>query len=201
MPPRHEAYHAQIAAGSLLVKESREVARLLLENLDENGWHRALVVDNVLQKKSPASARRMARLIRNRLEPLCPEHWQLVLDPDREVAIQALLAASLKHSRLVRDFLDQVVREHYRTFKRHLALADWRKFLAECAARDPEVATWTESTQKKLGQVVFRILAEAGYLESTRTMKLSPIRVHPKVRKYLLDHHEKDLLRGMEIDK
>jgi hypothetical protein len=199
--PRQVAYHAQIAAGSLLLKESREIARLLLENLDEEGWHRAIVVDNVLQKKSPASARRMARLIRNRLEPLRLELWHLVLDQDREITTQALLVASIKHSRLLRDFLDQVVREHYRTFKRQLALSDWRTFLAECAARDPAVATWTESTQKKLGQVVFRILAEAGYLESTRTMKLSPIRVHPKVRIYLLDHHEKDLLRCMEIDK
>ena len=201
MPPRHEPYHAQIAAGSLLIKESREIARLLLENLEEEGWHRALVVDNVLQKKSPASARRMARLIRNRLEPLSLELWHLVLDPDREIATQALLAASIKHCRLLRDFLDQVVREHFRTFKRNLTQGDWRTFLAECAARDPAVGTWTESTQKKLGQVIFRILAEAGYLESTRTMKLSPIRVHPKVRKYLLDHHEKDLLRCMEIDK
>jgi hypothetical protein len=201
MPPHEEIYHAQIAAGSLLLMESREIARFLLENSDEPDWHQALVVNNILQKNSPASARRIARLIRNRLEPLSPEVWQLVLDPSREVAIQTLLAASIKHSRLLRDFLDQVVREHYRTFKRQLTLSDWKKFLEESAARDPEVSDWAESTQKKLGQVIIRILAEAGYLDSTRSMKLSPIRVHPRVRKYLLDHNEKELLRSMEIDK
>ena len=162
MPPNSNTYSAEISAGSLLVKESREIARLFLAQADESAWYNALLAENVLQKKSPASARRMARLIRNRLEQMNPEHWRLVLDSDREVATHALLAAAVKHSRLLKDFIDQVVREHFRTFKRKLSLTDWREFLKECEVRDPTVGTWSETTRKKLGQVIFRMLAEAG---------------------------------------
>ena len=87
-------YNAEISAGSLLLTESREIARLLLNKANDSDWHNALVVENVLQKKSPASARRMARLIRNRLEVMDEDHWGLVCDSDREVALQALLIAS-----------------------------------------------------------------------------------------------------------
>jgi hypothetical protein len=194
-------YNAQISAGSLLLKESREIATLLLDQTGEVPWRRALVVDNVLQKKSPSSALRMAGLIRNRIGTMDPDFWRLVLDSDREVALQALLAAAIQHSRLLEDFLTMVVKEHFRTFKRQLTLGDWRSFLAECEKRDQAAASWSDTTKKKLRQVIIRILAEAGYLESSRNMQLSPIQIHPKVRAYLETHGLKNILRGMEIDR
>jgi hypothetical protein len=194
-------YNAEISAGSLLLKESREIAKLLIDKADEAVWHRALVANNVLQKKSPASARRMARLIRNRLEVMDKAHWMLVMDRDREIALQALLVAAIKHSQMLKDFLREVVKEHYRTFKRQLSLRDWRNFLADCENRDEIVAGWSESTKKKLGQVIIRILAEVGYLESSRNLQFSPILIHPKVRDYIVNHHLDEILRCMEIDR
>lgn len=129
------------------------------------------------------------------------DHWRLVLDNDREVALQALLAAALQHSRLLDDFLAKVVKEHYRTFKCQLTLGDWSVFIAECENRDSTAASWSDLTKKKLGQVVIRILAEAGYLESSRNKQLSPIQIHPKVRDYLQTHAMQNILRGMEIDR
>ena len=194
-------YNAEISAGSLLLKESREVAKLLIDQADDAAWHKALVVDNVLQKKSPASARRMARLIRNRLEGMESSLWLLVLDSDREVALQSILVAAIKHSQMLEDFLREVVKEHYRTFKRQLSSGDWRNFLADCENRDEIVAGWSESTKKKLGQVIIRILAEVGYLESSRVLQLSPISIHPKVRDYIVSHQLDEILSCMEIDR
>ena len=194
-------YNAEISAGSLLLKESREIAKLLLGEADAAAWHKALVVDNVLQKKSPASARRMARLIRNRLEGMERAHWRLVLDSDREVALQSLLVAAIKHSQMLEDFLREVVKEHYRTFKRQLSLSDLHNFLVDCENREKAVAGWSELTKKKLGQVIIRILAEVGYLESSRNMQLSPIQIRPKVHDYLQTHDMQNILRCMEIDR
>ena len=194
-------YNAQISAGSLLLKESREIAKLLIDQADDAVWHRALVVDNVLQKKSPSSALRMAVLIRNRLEPLDKAHWMLVLDRDRVVAIQVLLLAAINHSQMLSDFLQEVVREHFRTFKQTLTLSDWSNFLEACENRDQTVSGWSETTKKKLRQVIIRILAEAGYLDSSRSMQIAPIAIHPKVREYLISHHYDEILRCMEIDQ
>ena len=59
MPP----YNAEISAGSLLPLESRRIAALLLTDPDDAAWRHAIEVENILQKKTPATARRQATLI------------------------------------------------------------------------------------------------------------------------------------------
>ena len=192
-------YNAEISAGSLMFRESRKVAKLLLEGSDEDGWYQAIHVDNILQKKVPATARRMIRLIRNRLEPMSPELWELIVNESAETALQALLVAAIHHSRLLGDFLNNVVKEKYRIFDKQLTVQDWKKFLYTCELRDSVVTQWSEKTRAKLGQVIFRILAEARYLDSTRSLKLIPVTLTPEVRSYLLKHQEKYILRCMDV--
>ena len=81
-------YKANIGGGSLLVRESQVIARLLLENLDNSNnsnnfdnfsnskaWYQAIVIDNILQKRSPETARLQARLIKNRLTLMKRNFW------------------------------------------------------------------------------------------------------------------------------
>ena len=67
-------YNAEISAGSLMLPESRRIARLLLTHPTKEQWFEALKLDNILQKKSPATAKRQARLIRNRLDTFSYRH-------------------------------------------------------------------------------------------------------------------------------
>lgn len=195
---RH-VYNAEITAGSLLLRESREVVRLLQQGADATAWHRAIMVENVLQKSSPATSRRMATLIRKRLELMPKELWGMVAEGTTEVATQCLLAAAIKHSRLLGDFMRQVVRQHYRSFTPTLELRDWDAFLVECTHIDPAVAAWSASTRKKTGQVVYRILAEVGYVDRTRSHRLQPVLIAPEVSRLLRAHHEEYILKCMEI--
>jgi len=181
-------YNTEIGAGSLLVTESRKVAELILKGATDADWQRFINVDNELQKRSPSSTRRQTRLLRNRLEPAPRELLQIVVSGTAEAANQALLAAAIEHSRLLGDFMNQVIREHLRNFEPCLSTGDWRKFLADCEQRESAVGLWAESTKKKLGQVVIRILAEAKYLDSTRTMRITPVSVIHEVRRCLEQH-------------
>ena len=88
-------YNAEISAGSLMLPESRRVARFMLTQPDRATWFDTLRTENILQKKSPATARRQARLIRNRLETLDEQAWQLVAEGEQVLALQILLAASV----------------------------------------------------------------------------------------------------------
>lgn len=198
MEERH-IYNAEISAGSLMLRESRKIADLLLAGADDAAWHQALAVDNILQKKVPATARRMARLIRNRLELATPELWKMVARGNSEIATQSLLAAAIKHSRLLGDFLGEVVKEHYKAFNHQLSFMDWKNHVVLCAQRDGAVSTWSETTKSKLGQVIFRILAEARYVDSTRSLKLTPVSLTPEVRAYLVGRKETYVLRCMDI--
>jgi len=197
--PENKIYTGDIVAGALLMEESRKIASLLLENVNPDEWHQAIVLDNILQKRSPMAAKRQARLIKNRLTTMDRDLWQLVYDGSSEITSQALLAASIKQSRLVGDFMDMVLRQHWQTFTKTISVSDWNQFLDTCAQMDPKVDTWKESTRSKLKQVVFRMLAEAKYIESTRSCELIPVSLAPKIEEYLVKKNEEYVLKCMKI--
>ena len=192
-------YKADITAGSLKVTESRIIADLLLQDVNKEAWNEAVLDKNVLQARSPETARRLARLIRKRLQTMKADLWKLVRDGTGEVATHAVLAAAVKHSPLLGDFLDLVVREQYRIFKTTLAIRLWDEYLDDCRGRDPDMPIWNESTRKRLRSSIFQILAQAGFLESTRNRKLQTVRIATQVLHYLETHKEHYTLRCIQV--
>jgi len=181
--------------------ESRRIASLLLSDPDEATWRQAVEIENILQKKAPATARRQARLIRRRLTTLDVAAWKKIAERENEVVIQLLLAAAVKHSHLLGDFMRTVYANRQRRLDVAVSPSDWYDFLADCAHHDPAVANWSESTRAKLFQVIVRILVEAKYLENTRSMKLTPQSLHPDVHRYLSTHRETYVLDCLERAK
>lgn len=192
-------YRADITAGSLKVSESRVVARLLLDDVDDRRWREAIQTENALQTRNPATAIRLARLIRLRLITMSSELWRLVRDGNATVAAHAVMAAAVKHSRLLGDFLDLVVREQYRLFSPKLTKALWDDYLADCRGRDPEMPQWNESTRRRLRSSVYQCLAQAGYVSDTRSLKLQPVHIAPQVIQYLQSRDEHYVLRCLQV--
>jgi hypothetical protein len=189
-PPIHDA---------LKLPESRVIADLLLRGTDAAGWREAILGENVLQARSPETAARLARLIRGRLEGIGPELWRLVRDGNGTVAAHAALAAAVKHSRLLGDFLDLVVREQFRLFSPKLTCAMWEDYLNDCRGRDADMPFWNESTRRRLRSSVFQTLAQAGYLADTKSLKLQPVHIARQVIDYLQDHDEAYVLRCIQV--
>lgn len=178
--------------------ESKRIAILLLSQPDAAAWRHAIETDNILQKKTPATAQRQAKLIRKRLSTLDPRGWKMISERESEVQLQLLLAAAIQHSALLGDFIRNVYAYRQRQLETALAPRDWPDFLAECAHQDAGVALWTDSTRAKLFQVIVRILVEAKYLSDARTMKLTPRSLHPEVRRYLDGRQETYVLNCLE---
>lgn len=193
-------YRADISAGSLMLPESRIVAALLLNEVTLAEWKQAIRGENLLQKSSPATALRQAKLIRLRLESIDRALWPLVANGDKEVATQSLFAAALAHSALLHDFVSEVVMDQALRLERFLLPREWDRFLEDCQARDASVAKWRRSTRQKLLQVVLRILAEAGYLHSTRSLVLAQPHIHPIVSQALKSAGQHQLLGVMELE-
>jgi len=192
-------YKADITAGSLKVPESRIIAEMLLKGVDEKGLKEALLRDNILQARSPATTIRLGRLIRKRLELMKPDLWRLVRDGTGTVAAHAVLAAAVKHSPLLGDFLDLVVREQYRVFSTALSNKHWDDYLDDCRGRDQDMPVWNESTRKRLRSSVIQILAQAGYIDSTRSKKLQAVHIASQVLRYLEKHNEHYVLRCIKV--
>lgn len=192
-------YNAEITAGALKVQESRVIARLLLDGLDRKGWKYAIEVDNALQARSRSTARRLAMLIRGRLETMGPDLWKLVRDGEGAVATHAVFAAAVKHSPLLGDFLTIVVGEQYRLFSKALSNKLWADYLEGCRERDSEMPQWSESTRNRLRSSVFQMLAQAGYIENTRGLKLQMVHIADPVLGCLKANHEDYVLRCIQV--
>lgn len=75
--------------------ESRRIAAFLLTHPDDNAWRRALVEDNLLQKRAPATALRQAHLIRKRLNTLDVIALEMVAQREHKLNYLRLSVASL----------------------------------------------------------------------------------------------------------
>jgi hypothetical protein len=196
---RMNRYKPNFTKGSLLIQESRVIARLLLEEVSDEAWKAAIVDRNLLQKRTRNTALTYAWLIRRRLEEMSRELWMLVSDAPLPVATSAMFAATVKHSPLLGDFITQVVAEQYRKFEPRLRRSLWDHYLEECRDRDPAVAAWSAATQAKLRQNAWRMLAEAGYVRDTRSLELLAVHPPQEVISYLESNQEQYVLRCMQV--
>jgi len=194
-----KGYSADLTAGALKVMESRVIADLLLRGIDEAGWRKAIYEDNVLQARSPKTAKRLRTLIRNRLGTMHKDLWLLVRDGSGDEATHACLAAAVKHSHLLGDFLDLVVREQYQLFAKTLSKNLWNEYVENCRGRDPDMAQWSDSTIERLRSSVYLMLAEAGYIDGVRTINLQTVHIVEPVLRCLNKHREQYVLRCIQV--
>ncbi|WP_444937675.1 DUF1819 family protein [Microbulbifer sp. JMSA002] len=174
-------YDSDLIAGSLQVRECRVVAELLLQGVDAERWQLEIQVNNRLQKRSPATAKRQSRALRQRLERLDRPFWRVLRDGDEQLATQVAFVAALARNLLLVEFVEAVVSDAFAVKAEKLEPYLWGSFLEERVERDSKIGNWTESSKKKMGQVVLRMLAEVGFVKSTRNPQLQHILVRPEV--------------------
>lgn len=188
-------YDSDLIGGSLMVRENRVIAELMLRQASPEEWHQVVQVDNRLQKRSQATARRLAQSIRKRLERLDEPFWRALRDGDEELATQVAFCAALERNLLLVEFIETVVKDAFVTRAEKLEPYQWLEFLEDRAHRDPSIEEWTESSKKKMGQVALRMLSEVGLLQSTRNLRLQHLLVRPEVR-VLLEDSYRDRIKG-----
>lgn len=192
-------YTATISSTPLRLRESRIVAQLLLQGVQGGGWKEAVVDQNVLQMGSPVTVVRSANILRARLKPLGEGLWIMARDGGRTLATQAALAGAIKHSRLLGDFMDIAMREQRALFATRLENRMWTEYIEGCRGRDPDMPHWSDTTIAKLRSVVFSMLAEAGYLKDTRSLRLQNVFVEKQLATYLRGRGESYVLRCLEV--
>jgi hypothetical protein len=195
----HKAYLGDLIGGSLMIREGQIVAELLLKKPSQDEWLDAIVNQNILQKRSDASAKRNASTIKKRLESLSDEFLTQLAFGSAELSSQLMFAATLIQSTMLADFMRDVVLDAKRMFRDLIDSNDWVAFWEDRSRLFPEFAQMTESSTYKIGQVVFKVLADAGYIESTRNKKLQNVYLLPEVKSLLADMHREDIVAAMEV--
>lgn len=188
-------YPANFTKASLLVPESRIIAALLLQDLSSAEWKRQTLDENILQRRTKNSAQTAASLIKSRLMTMDSGLWEFIRTGSKELATQAVLATTVKFSPLLGDYLQYVYQRERKQFADHLRQSSWDLFIDDCHNRIPDLPVRTESTQAKLKQNAFRIMAEAGLIDNTKDMTIRHLALVPELERYLVSKQEKYVLR------
>lgn len=101
------------------------------------------------------------------------------MDGSRQDQIQILWLAACKHYQFVKEFATEVIREKFLNFDYMVTYDDYDAFFNAKAEWHEELESLSESTTKKLRQVVFRLAHEVDIL-SVNNM-INPAILSPEV--------------------
>mgnify|MGYP003385692559 FL=1 len=194
----HKKYLGDLIGGSLMIRESQIIADLLLKEPSQDEWNEAIVEQNILQKPSAASAKRNASTIKKRIENLGETFLNKLAYSGTDDASQLMFSATLINSTLLADFMRNVVMDAKRMYRESLDINDWQYFWEERSRLYPEFNEMSDSSIYKISQVAFKVMADGGYIETTRNKKLLNVYVTPDVREILAELDREDIVRAME---
>jgi len=195
-----KGYLGDINGGSLMPKESQIIADLLLHDLNKEQWNSKLVEENVLQRNTPNTAKRVAATIRLRLNPLSKDFWKALSEADKNTAIQLSLLATLINSPILADFMHSVLLDSYRLYEEKLTSRHWDDFIDARYVTLPDLDQFSTGTLDRIRKNIMRVLSEADYIESSRSKKLQGVFILPEVIRWAEKLDRADLAKVMECN-
>jgi len=197
-------YKADLAGVALKPQESRVIAKWLLGgyvDVSDESWQKLIYTENAVQIRGRSTLRRQSNLIRARLSLISPDMLRLIVEGSYRETIQACLAAAIKHSLLLGDFLDSVVRREYALGNRELDLYHWRNFLDACKLKDPNMSDWSSASSIRIRTTVLSILYEADLVDRGTPVRIKSPSYENTVIKILEKDQETWCLRCMRFDQ
>lgn len=186
-------YKMSFSTGGLFVNESIAVARL--HKADEN-WKDTILTamaDGSTSLPKAASNRRTLREIANRVSCLTEQERHFLIEQADRPEQEALLwVATCRAYRFVREFAIEVIRERFLSYRLDLPLDAFDHFFDGKAEWHPELAKISASTRRKLRQILFRILREAGVIDNASNIR--PAYLSSRVVVLIESHDPSDLL-------
>lgn len=186
---------AQITREQFLFYEMRTTAKLMREGLKGNEIIDRILEENLFQYPTEKSIRQMAKACVARLQGMGDENLiEAVASQSSETAKQICLYAMMKRYRLVWDFMITVIGEKYRMQNFSFSQMDVNVFFMQLQEQDDYVAGWSESTVKKIRQILLRMLAENEYLDDIKADHINPVWLNPMLENAIRSNNDDRVL-------
>lgn len=166
----------QLTREQFLFYEMRTTAKLMVEGLDDGEVVKRIVDDNLFQYPTEKSLASISKACIARLYALGDRDLiTAITTQPMDTAKQICLYAMMKRYRLVWDFMLTVIGEKYRLQEFSFGKKDINIFFMQIQEQDDFVSAWSDSTIKKIRQVLIKILVENGYLDHIKSEHLNPV--------------------------
>lgn len=157
-------YYLGFTAVSLRPELSRIVAEAFLISNDWDAARSTVLSENSLQSKSPNSAIRIERELRQRLQTLTPNQLHILAHAAAADRAAMSWLSMIKFSAFPFEFAADLLRDKLEAHDPILRPSDYEGFVEDRSAGHPELAGLAESTRTKVRRVLLRMLLEAGIL-------------------------------------
>ncbi len=178
-------YKLSFTIGALFYKEAVETAQLYVLTYSWVAVREAIIQSNCFHAHGVGALKRICREIISRLQCLTPEQLEIVADGIETEQRQMLWIAICKRYAFIRDFSIEVVCEKLLNLDPTLEEQDYTAFFNAKAQWHDELNAIEMSKQKKIKQVLFRMLRQAGILSPDNI--LIPWVVSPRATRALLN--------------
>ena len=166
----------QLTREQFLFYEMRTTAKLMVEGLDDGEVTKRIVDYNLFQYPTEKSLASISKACIARLYALGDRDLMTAITTQpMDTAKQICLYAMMKRYRLVWDFMLTVIGEKYRLQEFSFGKKDINIFFMQIQEQDDFVSSWSDSTIKKIRQVLIKILVENGYLDHIKSEHLNPV--------------------------
>ena len=165
-------YIFSYTAATLMLHETDEVMKKYLEHKDWDKVKDLVVEENIMQKQSVSSRKRVFTEIKRRIETLSNEQLEYVNESSSSDIRNFIFLTILKTYRFIFEFMTEVISKKVLMFDYKILNSDYETFFESKKYAVEQLENITEATQYKLKQVLFRILEEAMIIDNTKSKNI-----------------------------
>jgi hypothetical protein len=157
-----DKYKLSFTSASLSISGSVKIAEAYLQFRDWEAVKEKVQTENLLQARTQSSVERTFRELAPRLQQLTEEQLELLVEGNHQEQKQLLWLAVCNRYAYIREFATEVLHEKYLRLDYGLTAFDYDAFFNRKADWHDELDQLQETTRRKIKQVLFRMLREAG---------------------------------------
>lgn len=189
--PRKPRYALSFTTGSLLSTEAALVAPVYLHEHDWASTRARVKDDNLLRGRVARSNTRTLGALIPRLQRLTDVELQIVADGTSTERGHLMWVAACRLYSLIGEFAEEVLHERFLTLVGTLTYEEYGSFYRSKGMWHDELGQVTDLTYKKLRQVLFKMMVEAGLL--TKQGHIEPALLSSRVAECLNQRTPSDI--------
>jgi hypothetical protein len=159
-----QRYALSFTSGSLLTQEALIAVPIYLRERDWATTRARIKNENLLQTRVARSNTRMLGALIPRLQVLTDTELQIIADGTSTERGHLMWAAACRQYDLIGEFAEEALRERFLTLAGKVTYEEFDAFYRSKAIWHDELDTITDTSYKKIRQVVFKMMVDAGLL-------------------------------------
>lgn len=193
---KEQDYSANFTSNAFLHFEMKETAVLLDSGLSIDEAKDKILEENIFNYVYRTGILKKITVLKRRFKNINETLIKIMVQDSHQSSTIVALYSIYLSERLIREFMDEIVLDKVTIPDALLAPSDMQLFLTEKAGLNSRVASWKDSTRKKLWSVTRRMLMECNIID--RNGKLIKQIIPQKLKEQILNNCDYKFIKCIE---